>query len=82
MGDETLEDFLDELRKFRDSYAERFNFDLDAICDDLQKIQRESGRKYVTLPPRRIVPTVDIPVVDQLEPADDSEHGLTIPQEA
>ena len=44
---------VDEVRAARDEYARRFNYDLDAICRDLQQKQVQSGRKLVTFPPRR-----------------------------
>jgi hypothetical protein len=42
-----------EVRKARDDYAKRFNYDLDAICQDLQQKQMQSGRKLVSFPPKR-----------------------------
>jgi hypothetical protein len=42
-----------EVRKARDEYARRFNYDLDAICDDLQQKQTQSGRPLVSFPPKR-----------------------------
>ena len=45
-----------EIRAIRKAHAEKFNNDLHAICEDLRRQERESGRKYVTLPPRRIKP--------------------------
>ena len=42
-----------EVRKARDEYARRFNYDLDAICKDLQQKQAQSGRKVVSFPPKR-----------------------------
>jgi hypothetical protein len=43
-----------EVRRVRDEHAARFNYDLDAIFEDIQRMQRESGRTYVSFPPRRI----------------------------
>ncbi len=48
-----------EIRAIRKAHAEKFNNDLHAICEDLRRQERESGRKYVTLPPRRIRPDAD-----------------------
>jgi hypothetical protein len=45
-----------EVRRVRDAHAARFNYDLDAIFEDIQRMQRESGRTYVSFPPRRISP--------------------------
>jgi hypothetical protein len=42
-----------EVRKARDEYARRFNYDLDAICEDLQQKQAQSGRNVVSFPPKR-----------------------------
>lgn len=44
---------VDEVRKARDEYARQFNYDLDAICRDLQQKQRGSKRKVVSFPPKR-----------------------------
>ena len=43
-----------EVRKARDEYAKRFNYNLDAIFKDLQQKQMESGRKLVSFPPKRL----------------------------
>ena len=42
-----------EVRQARDEYARRFNYDLAAICQDLQQRQSQPGRKLVSFPPRR-----------------------------
>ena len=44
---------VDEVRKARDEYAQRFDYDLDAICRDLQKKQEQPGRQVVSFPPKR-----------------------------
>jgi len=43
---------VEEVRRIRHAHAAKFNNDLDAIVDDLMRLQRESGRTYVTFPPR------------------------------
>ncbi|MCH8046780.1 MAG: hypothetical protein IID44_24015 [Planctomycetes bacterium] len=45
---------VEEIRKYRQEYAARFNHDLKAICRDLRERQEKSGRKVVSLPPRRV----------------------------
>ncbi len=45
-----------EVRKARDEYARRFDYDLDAICKDLQQKQAQPGRKVVSFPPKRPKP--------------------------
>ena len=47
-----------EVRKARDEYARRFNYDLDAICNDLQQRQGQAGRKVVSFPPKRPKPAI------------------------
>ncbi|MEW5830142.1 MAG: hypothetical protein AB1846_14710 [Chloroflexota bacterium] len=47
---------VDEVRRVRDAHARKFNYDLQAIAADLKKQQETSGRKFITLPPRK--PTV------------------------
>ncbi|MEB3278290.1 MAG: hypothetical protein VKK42_05125 [Lyngbya sp.] len=41
---------LEEIHKIREEYAQSFNYDLQAICDDLRKKQAESGRKIISKP--------------------------------
>ena len=48
-----LDPIVEEVRKIRDAYAKHFNYDLDAICRDLQEKQRLSKRRVVSLPPKR-----------------------------
>ena len=45
---------VQEVRKWRDQLAERFNYDLDAICRHLKEQQEKSGRKVVVLPPKPV----------------------------
>jgi hypothetical protein len=42
-----------EVRAIREAYAKRFNYDLQVICRDLKEQETKSGRKIVSLPPRR-----------------------------
>lgn len=44
-----------ETRKLRDEYAQRFDYDLDAICRDLQEQQAQSNRTIVKRAPKRPV---------------------------
>ncbi len=44
---------VEQTRKLREEYAARFNFELDAICDDLMKRQRASDRKLINRNPKR-----------------------------
>ena len=44
---------VEEVRRIRDAHAARFNYDLDAICEDIRKQEQLSGRVFVRLPPRK-----------------------------
>ena len=39
---------VDEVRRARDAYAARFNYDLRAIFRDLQEQEKRSGRKLAS----------------------------------
>jgi hypothetical protein len=45
---------VDEVRKAREDYARRFNFDLDAICRDLRQKQQTADVKVVSFPKRPV----------------------------
>jgi len=45
---------VNEVRSIRDAYAKQFNYDLDAIFQDIKKQQSKSSFKYIVLPPKRI----------------------------
>jgi hypothetical protein len=45
---------VDEVRKVRDELARQFNYDLDAMCADLQRKQQLSGAKVVSFPKRPV----------------------------
>ena len=45
---------VEEVRRYRQDYAARFNYDLKAICQDLREKQKKSGRKIVSLSPKRV----------------------------
>ncbi|HVE70785.1 MAG TPA: hypothetical protein VNI54_05395 [Thermoanaerobaculia bacterium] len=42
-----------ETRAAREELLERFDYDLDALCEYLQQQEMESDKKAVTLEPRR-----------------------------
>ncbi len=59
-----IDPIVDEVRKYRAEHARKFNFDLHAICADIQEIEATCGHTVVSLPPR-----VMGVVIDQLEPS-------------
>ena len=50
----TRDPIVDEVRRFRDAYAKRFHYDLEAICRDIRAKQTQSGRTVVSLPPKPV----------------------------
>jgi hypothetical protein len=49
-----VDPIVEEVRKLRENHAARFNYDVDAIFDDLKRIERERGGTVVSLQPKRI----------------------------
>ncbi len=47
------DEVLEEIYRIREDHAKAFNYDLKAICDDLQKRQAVSGRKIISQPLRQ-----------------------------
>ena len=46
---------VEEVRRAREAHAKQFNYDLDAICEDLRKPEKTAGHPTVSLPPKRVV---------------------------
>jgi len=44
------DEILEEIHKIREEHAKAFNYDLQAICDDLRQRQAESGRQIISSP--------------------------------
>ena len=47
---------LAEIHTYREELAKKFNYDIAAICRHLREEQERSGRKVVSLPPKRVRP--------------------------
>ena len=43
------DEIVEEIHQIREAYAKSFNYDLDAIFEDLRKKEAESGREVVNL---------------------------------
>ena len=50
-----------EIRRIRNEHAAKFNFDIAAICEDIRRLEKESGGQYVSFPPRRVEPPAETP---------------------
>lgn len=44
------DEVLEEIHKFREEYAKSFNYDIQAIFDDLRQKQAASGRRIISTP--------------------------------
>jgi hypothetical protein len=51
---------VEEVRRYRKEHTRRFGGDLKLICEDLRRIQRESGCKVVRRPPKLLSPTEEL----------------------
>ena len=56
-----IDNIVAEVRQVREAYAERFGYDIYAMWRDLEKRQRKSGRRVVSLSPKRINPDSGTP---------------------
>jgi hypothetical protein len=45
---------VEEVRRVRQRHAKKHNYDLQAIFEDIKKMEILQGRKGVSLPPKRI----------------------------
>ena len=44
---------VEEIRRERKAYAAKFNYDLEAIYQDIKRQEQESGHEIATLPSKR-----------------------------
>jgi hypothetical protein len=51
-----IDPIIAEVRKAREAYAEKFKFDIRAMCRDLKKRQALNVNKVISMPPKRIKP--------------------------
>lgn len=47
------DEIVEEIHQIREAYAKSFNYDLDAMFEDLRKKEAESGREVVSLSRKR-----------------------------
>ena len=48
------DEIIEEVRRVRDEYAAKFNYDLNAIYEDIKKQEKQTERKVVSLPPKKV----------------------------
>jgi len=62
LGGQTMSDpIVDEVRRVRDAHAARFNYDLDAIFQDIKEREQKSGLNFVQGVARQPVPNPSPP---------------------
>jgi hypothetical protein len=72
---------VDEVRRVRDAYAARFNYDLDEIFRDIKEQELKSGRTFVSLaipeiePPEAPRPAGRPPVVSDGIPSPQADSA-------
>jgi len=54
--DKWEDEIVAEVRAVREAYAQRFAYDVRAICQDLKRSQNEGNRKVVRLPAKPAEP--------------------------
>jgi len=52
---------VEEVRRVRDAHAARFNYDLDAIFQDIKEQEKKSGYKFVSGAARQAAPNQALP---------------------
>ncbi len=75
---------VDEVRRVRDAYAARFNYDLDAMYRDIKEQEQKSGLEFVDGIARQPVPQAKLPSSSSAarstamasDPVVSSGHGL------
>lgn len=45
---------VEEIRAIRNEHARKFNYDLDAICEDYKAHQMDCGHQLVRLKPKKV----------------------------
>jgi hypothetical protein len=66
-----IDPIVDEVRRVRDAHAARFNYDLDAIFQDIKEQEKKSGLKFVQGVARQPVP------IEALQPPKSPEAAPT-----
>jgi hypothetical protein len=54
-----IDPIVEEVRGFRKEHAQRFNFDLHAICADIRQFEASCGHVVVELPPKKLEAAVN-----------------------
>ena len=58
-----------EIRRIREEYAARYDYDIEAICRAARERQATGGRKVMTLPPKPAVNGAQTASAPEIQPA-------------
>lgn len=47
------DEIVEEIHRIREEYAAKFDHNIDAIYEDIRRQQAESGREFVSFPPKK-----------------------------
>lgn len=47
------DEIVEEVHRVREEYAAKFHHDIDAMYEDIKRREAESGREFVSFPPRK-----------------------------
>jgi len=47
------DEIVEEVRQYREAYAAKFNFNIQAMYEDLKKVERKSKNKKVSFKPKK-----------------------------
>ena len=67
-----IDSIVAEVRRVREAYAKQFNYDVQAMWRDLKTRQHKSGRKVVSLIPKRVEPMPQRKAEELREPPNQS----------
>jgi hypothetical protein len=56
---------VSEIRRIRRKYAEQFNNDLHAICEDLRRQEKESDRQFRSPSQKNVDPSIGQTLTDR-----------------
>ena len=76
------DEIVREVRKVRDEYAAKFNYDPDAIFRDIKEQEKRSGRKYVSFADDSVSPNQARQQTETATPVTRDDQSLPAAQAA
>ena len=60
------DEIVEEVRRVRDEFAAKYNYDIAAICAAIRELQNARGREVVTRQPRLPKPVLVVEAQEQI----------------